>query len=212
MKKESKIPWWKRPFDVVFSLFAIGITLPVMIPIAVAIKLTDRGSVFFIQERPGLNGKKIRILKFRTMYPDNKKILQEYLQKNPKAKKEWELYRKLKSYDPRVTPIGRFLRKYSLDELPQFFNVLKGDMSVVGPRPYIMKEFEEYKIPENVVKKLLSVKPGITGLWQVEGRNDCTFKDRIELDLKYIENVSFSADIKIIIKTVISIFTGKGAY
>ncbi|SNR60664.1 sugar transferase [Desulfurobacterium atlanticum] len=212
MKKEFKIPWWKRPFDVVFSLFAILVTLPIMIPIAAAIKLTDGGSVFFKQKRPGLNGKEFFVYKFRTMYPNNEKILEEYLEKNPEAKKEWELYRKLKSYDPRVTPIGRFLRKYSLDELPQFLNVLKGDMSVVGPRPYIYKEFDDYKIPEDVRKKLLSVKPGVTGLWQVEGRNEATFEDRIKFDLKYVENLSFWKDIKIILKTIWVMLTGKGAY
>ena len=212
MSVENKTPWWKRPFDIVFSLFAILITLPLMLPIAMVIKLTDRGDVFFKQERPGLNGKKFLVYKFRTMYPDSDKIFKEYLKKNPEAKKEWELYRKLKGYDPRVTPIGRFLRKYSLDELPQFFNVLKGDMNVVGPRPYIWEEFEEYRIPEDIRKKLLSVKPGVTGLWQVEGRNEATFEDRIKMDLEYIDSLSFWNDIKIILKTIWVMFTGKGAY
>lgn len=209
---ESRIPWWKRAFDIGFSLFAIIITLPVMILIAIAIKLTDGGKIFFVQERPGLNGRKFKLLKFRTMYENNDKILKKYLNENPKAKEEWKKYRKLKSYDPRVTPIGKFLRKTSLDELPQFFNVLKGDMSVVGPRPYIYKEFDDYKIPENIRKKLLSVKPGVTGLWQVEGRNEATFEDRIDLDLKYIDNISFLGDIKIILKTIYVMLTGKGAY
>jgi undecaprenyl-phosphate galactose phosphotransferase len=207
-----RVPWWKRLFDIAFATFAIAVTLPLMFPIAIAIKITDGGSIFFRQKRPGLNGKEFVVYKFRTMYPNNEKILKEYLKKNPKARKEWELYRKLKSYDPRVTPIGRFLRKYSLDELPQFFNVLKGDMSVVGPRPYIYKEFEEYKVPEDVRKKLLSVKPGITGLWQVKARNEATFKDRIRLDLEYIENMSFWLDLKIILKTIWVMLTGKGAY
>lgn len=204
------IPWWKRPFDIGFSLFAITITLPIMIPIAIVIKLTDSGKIFFIQERPGLGGRKFKLLKFRTMYENNEEILKEYLEKNPKAKEEWEKYRKLKSYDPRVTPIGRFLRKTSLDELPQFFNILKGDMSVVGPRPYIESEFEEYKVPKNVVTKLLSVKPGITGLWQVESRNKATFKERIEQDLKYIDNKSFLLDLKIILKTIKVMITERG--
>ncbi|GAB6077201.1 sugar transferase [Desulfurobacterium crinifex] len=203
---------WKRIFDIVFATFAILITLPLMIPIAIAIKLTDGGNILFKQKRPGLGGKEFTVYKFRTMYLNNEEVLKEYLKKNPKARKEWELYRKLKSYDPRVTPIGRFLRKYSLDELPQFFNVLKGDMSVVGPRPYIWEEFEEYRIPEDIRKKLLSVKPGVTGLWQVEGRNEATFEDRIKMDLKYIDSLSFWNDIKIILKTVWVMFTGKGAY
>jgi exopolysaccharide production protein ExoY len=134
---KNNIPWWKRLFDIGFSLFAITITLPVMIPIAIAIKLIDGGKIFFVQERPGLSGRKFKLLKFRTMYGNNDEILKKYLNENPKAREEWEKFRKLKSNDPRVTSIGKFLRKTSLDELPQFFNVLKGDMSVVGPRPYI---------------------------------------------------------------------------
>ena len=193
-------------------MFAIAVTLPIMIPIAISIKLTDKGSIFFVQERPGLGGRMFRLLKFRTMYPNNEEILAEYLENNPEAKEEWEKYRKLKTYDPRVTPIGRFLRKYSLDELPQFFNVLKGDMSVVGPRPYILKEFDDYRIPREIKKKLLSVKPGITGLWQVEGRNEKTFEERIKLDLKYIDNLSLWNDLKIVLKTVWIMFRGKGAY
>ncbi|WP_022846339.1 MULTISPECIES: sugar transferase [unclassified Desulfurobacterium] len=208
----SKIPWWKRPFDVVFSLFAIILTLPIMLIIAIIIKFTDRGSILFVQERPGLNGKQFKLYKFRTMYPNNDKILQEFLAKNPEAAKEWRLYRKLRKYDPRVTSIGRFLRKTSLDELPQFFNILKGDMSVVGPRPYLLSEFEDYNIPENIRKKLLSVRPGITGLWQVEGRNEMTFQDRVNLDLEYIDNISFTNDIIIILKTIIVMFSGRGAY
>ena len=207
-----KIPWWKRSFDITFSLLALLITFPLLLVIALIIKLTDRGDIFFKQKRPGLRGQNFVLYKFRTMYPNNEKILEDYLKKNPKAREEWKLYRKLKSYDPRVTPIGRFLRKFSLDELPQFFNVLKGDMSVVGPRPYIYEELEEYKIPESVRQKLFSVKPGITGLWQVQARNEATFEDRVRLDLDYIDNLSFWLDLKIIFKTIWVMLTGKGAY
>ena len=210
--RNSCLILWKRIFDLLFSLFTLTLIFPMLLVIAALIKLTDRGSVFFFQTRPGCKGSLFKLLKFRTMYPNNKEILEEYLKKNPEAKKEWELYRKLKSYDPRVTPIGRFLRKYSLDELPQFFNVLKGDMSIVGPRPYILEEFEEYNVPEDVRKKILSVKPGITGLWQVEGRNEKTFEERIRLDLKYVEEMSFWKDIKIILKTIWIMVKGKGAY
>jgi len=209
---KPKVPCWKRPFDVIFSLFIIGITFPIMVLIATAIKLTDGGSILFLQKRQGLNGKEFLLYKFRTMYTNSEKILEEYLKNNPKAMEEWKLYRKLKTYDPRITPIGKILRKYSLDELPQFFNVLKGDMSIVGPRPYIYGEFEDYKVPEDMKKKLLSIKPGITGLWQVSGRNDSTFENRIRLDLEYIENISFWRDIKIILKTIWVMLTGKGAY
>ena len=202
----------KRIFDIVFSSLVLLITFPLLVVIALLIKLTDKGSIFYIQERPGLNGKKFKLIKFRTMYPNNEEILKAYLKENPIAREEWEKYRKLKTYDPRITPIGRFLRKYSLDELPQFFNVLKGDMSVVGPRPYIEKEFEEYKVPKEIQEKLLSVKPGITGLWQVEKRNESTFMERIEMDLEYIKRQSFWFDLKIILKTIWVMLTGKGAY
>jgi len=202
----------KRLFDIVFSIFAILITLPIMVPIALLIKLTDGGSILFKQKRPGLNGKDFYVYKFRTMYPDNQKILEEYLKSNPKAREEWKKYRKLRGYDPRVTPIGRFLRKFSLDELPQFFNVLKGEMSVVGPRPYLWEEFKDYNLPKEVIDKLLSVKPGITGLWQVEARNNASFEERVKMDLEYIDKRSFWLDLKIVIKTIWVMLTGKGAY
>ena len=208
----TKRNYIKRIFDIYFSISALILLTPIFILISFLIKLTDKGPIFFKQIRPGLNGKPFTVYKFRTMYLNNEEILQEYLKKNPEAKEEWEKYRKLKTYDPRVTPIGRILRKFSLDELPQFFNVLKGDMSVVGPRPYIEKEFDEYKVPQEIRQKLLSVKPGITGLWQVEKRNEATFEERINLDLKYIENQSFWLDMKIILKTIWVMLTGKGAY
>ena len=208
----TKRNYIKRIFDIYFSISALILLTPIFILISFLIKLTDKGPIFFKQIRPGLNGKPFTVYKFRTMYLNNGEILQEYLKKNPEAKEEWEKYRKLKTYDPRVTPIGRILRKFSLDELPQFFNVLKGDMSVVGPRPYIEKEFDEYKVPQEIRQKLLSVKPGITGLWQVEKRNEATFEERINLDLKYIENQSFWLDMKIILKTIWVMLTGKGAY
>ena len=203
---------FKRFFDIAFSIFAIIITLPITIPIAIIIKLTDSGKIFFIQKRPGLNGKEFNLYKFKTMYENNDEILKEFLEKNPQAKEEWQKYRKLKIYDPRVTPIGKFLRKTSLDELPQFINVLKDDMSIVGPRPYIMLEFKEYNIPKEIVNKLLSVKPGVTGLWQVSSRNEATFEERIKQDLEYIENKSFLYDLKIVLKTIKVMITGKGAY
>ena len=203
---------FKRMFDIFFSSFAILLSLPLMVIIAFAIKLTDKGPILFKQKRPGLNGRDFYLYKFRTMYVNNEEILQKYLESNPQAREEWRKYRKLKGYDPRVTPIGRILRKFSLDELPQFFNVLKGDMSVVGPRPYLWKEFEDYNVPEKVIKKLLSVKPGITGLWQIEARNEATFEERIRMDLEYIDKQSFLLDLKIVLKTIWVMLTGKGAY
>ncbi len=205
-----KLPWWKRPFDVFFSLFAILITLPIMIPIAIIIKLTDRGSIFYGHERVGFQGRKFKVLKFRSMYPDADRRLKDILESDPKAKEEWERTFKLKN-DPRVTPIGKFLRKTSLDELPQFFNVLKGDMSVVGPRPVVEEELKKYY--KDKAKLYMSVKPGITGHWQVEGRSDVEdYEERVKMDEWYIKNQSFWLDLKIIFKTIKVMLTGKGAY
>jgi exopolysaccharide production protein ExoY len=207
---EVKIPWWKRPFDIVFSIFALAVSIPLMLPIAIVIKLTDGGSILYRHTRVGFKGKKIQVLKFRTMYMDADKRLKEILEKDPKAKEEWEKKFKLKK-DPRVTPIGRFLRKTSLDELPQFFNVLKGDMSIVGPRPVIEEELKKYY--KDKAKYYLAVKPGITGYWQVEGRSDVEdYNKRVNMDVWYIQNQSFWLDIKIILKTIWVMLTGKGAY
>jgi len=210
VKERSSIPRWKRMFDIVFSLFAILITLPIMIPIAIIIKLTDGGSVLFGHNRVGYRGREFKVLKFRSMYPDAEERLKKILEEDPKAREEWEKTFKLKN-DPRVTPIGKFLRKTSLDELPQFFNVLKGDMSVVGPRPVVKEELEKYY--KDKAKYYLSVKPGITGYWQVEGRSDVEdYQERVNMDVWYVENQSFLLDLKIILKTVWVMLTGKGAY
>jgi undecaprenyl-phosphate galactose phosphotransferase len=206
---KNNIPCWKRPFDIGFSLFAIVVTLPVMIPIAVVIKLIDGGSIFFGHTRVGYRGKKFKVLKFRSMYIDADTRLKEILENDPKAREEWEKTFKLKN-DPRVTPIGKFLRKTSLDELPQFFNVLKGDMSVVGPRPVVEEELTKYYKEKAELYK--SVKPGVTGYWQVEGRSDTGYDERIRMDEWYIKNQSFLLDLKIILKTLKVMLTGKGAY
>jgi len=199
----------KRLFDIVFSVFAIIITLPITIPIAIIIKLTDGGSIIYGHERVGKGGRKFKVLKFRSMYIDADKKLKEILKNDPKAKEEWEKTFKLKN-DPRITPIGKFLRKTSLDELPQFINVLKGEMSVVGPRPVVEEELKKYYKDKAELYK--SVKPGVTGYWQVEGRNDTDYEERIKMDEYYIKNRSFLMDLKIILKTIKVMITGKGAY
>ncbi|WP_068550747.1 sugar transferase [Thermosulfidibacter takaii] len=207
---ENKIPFWKRPFDIVFSFFAIIITTPIMILIALAIKLTDGGKIFYQHTRIGHKGKKFKVLKFRSMYIDADKKLKEILENDPKAREEWEKTFKLRN-DPRITPIGKFLRKTSLDELPQFFNVLKGDMSVVGPRPVVEEELNKYY--KDNAKYYLSVKPGITGYWQVEGRSDIeNYDERVKMDVWYVQNQSFLLDLKIILKTIWVMISGKGAY
>jgi len=199
----------KRFFDIAFSIFAIVVTLPITIPIAIIIKLTDGGNIIYSHERVGKNGKKFNVLKFRSMYVDADEKLKEILKTDQKAKEEWEKSFKLKN-DPRITPIGKFLRKTSLDELPQFINVLKGDMSVVGPRPVVEEELVKYY--KEKAKLYKSVKPGITGYWQVEGRSDTDYDERIKMDEYYIKNQSFLLDLKIILKTIKVMITGKGAY
>ena len=199
----------KRIFDIIFSIFALLFLTPVFIIIALLMKIISPGPIFFGHKRIGKNGKFFRVYKFRTMVPDAEKILEEWLNNNPKLKEEYEKDFKLKD-DPRIVPIiGNFMRKSSLDELPQFFNSLIGDMSVVGPRPIVEKELEKY---HRFTPKLLSVKPGVTGLWQVSGRNDIDYEERVAIDMEYIDTQSFIGDMKIIIQTVLVMIFRKGAY
>ena len=209
----------KRVMDVTGSLFALLIFAPFFLIIPFLIKVGSKGPVLFKQERIGQFGKKFTFLKFRSMHSNNDpKIHQDYVkklirdQKNAAFKKEDG--REAPSYkitnDPRVTRIGRFLRKTSLDELPQFFNVLKGEMSLVGPRPPIPYELANYDIWHR--RRVLEVKPGITGLWQVEGRSRTTFDEMVRLDLQYATNWSLWLDIKILLKTVWVVLRLKGAY
>ncbi len=199
----------KRIFDITVSILLLPVVLPIIGIIAILIKLDSEGPVFFIQERLGKNGRKFRCIKFRTMYINNEEILDRYLRENPDKKEEWYRFKKLKSYDPRVTRIGKFLRKTSLDELPQIFNVLKGDMSLVGPRPYLPKEEKDMGYFKNTI---LLTKPGITGLWQVSGRNELEFKIRLILDERYVLNWSFWLDLLIMLKTVKVVLKREGAY
>ncbi|MBD3842517.1 MAG: sugar transferase, partial [Campylobacterales bacterium] len=198
-------------FDFFFSLFALILLSPVMIFIAIAIKIkSPNGPILFTQQRLGLNGKFFRVYKFRTMIPDAEAVLAKWLETHPEIRDEYLTYRKLKN-DPRIIPIiGEFLRKTSLDEIPQFFNVLLGDMSVVGPRPYIANEFHNHS--RQYVEVITSVKPGITGYWQVKTRNKSTFNQRVEMDMEYIKNQTFWLDLKIIFQTVLVMIFKKGAY
>lgn len=209
-QRPVRLLYAKRIVDVILSSALLIILTPLFAVIALAIKLTDRGPVIYRQKRVGQNGRIFDLYKFRTMKTDSERILREYLDKNPEARREWALYRKLRSYDPRITAVGRILRRFSLDETPQFLNVLKGDMSLVGPRPYILEELEEHGVPEDVRSVLLSVKPGITGLWQVTHRNHATFSERIKTDLSYIEGMSLKEDFKILLKTILVVIKGNG--
>ncbi|WP_288255656.1 sugar transferase [uncultured Prochlorococcus sp.] len=200
----------KSFLDVFFSLLVIIIGSPLFFIIAILIKFSSRGPIFYHHQRVGKNFKLFNCIKFRTMHPEADDILENLLEKNEEIKIEFEKTYKLRN-DPRITRIGKFLRKTSLDELPQFINVLKMDMSVIGPRPIVEKEIEKY---DTQINKVLSIKPGITGLWQVSGRNNLSYKKRIYLDSLYVENFNFIMDIRIIIRTfgVLLFPMDRGAY
>jgi len=198
----------KRTFDIVFSFCAILCFLPFGVIIALLIKLSSKGQIFHSCMRVGKGGRLIFCWKFRTMCLDAEKKLQELLA-DPKIKAEWETYYKIKN-DPRIHAIGRLLRKTSLDEFPQFWNVLKGDLSVVGPRPVTEEEVHKYFGAK--AAKILSVRPGLTGIWQTSGRSLLTFEERLELEESYIDQQSLALDIRIICKTIPAIFSAKGAF
>jgi len=197
----------KRVIDIILSSLALGILSPLILFISIKIKRDSEGGVIFSQKRLWKEGKTFDFLKFRTMYLDEEKRLEHFLKENPRARKEWEKFAKIKSGDPRVTRFGRWLRKYSLDELPQLINVLKGEMSLVGPRPYLLRELEkmgEYR------KTILKALPGMTGLWQVSGKNELTFEDRLKLEEYYVRNWSLWLDFIILLRTVRVVRRGEG--
>lgn len=199
----------KRLFDIFFSFFVLTFGFPLFLIIALAIRFSSKGKVFYYHERIGRGGKPFLCYKFRTMYADADSRLKEILESNPAFKMEWEASRKLKK-DPRITPIGNFLRKTSLDELPQFWNVLKGDLSTVGPRPVVEEEMKNY-LGEKA-GKILSIRPGLTGIWQVSGRNDTSYQTRVCLDEKYVDTHSFLLDVLLILKTIPKMIFSRGAY
>lgn len=199
----------KRGFDIVFSFLSILFFSPFLLLIALAVKTTSVGPVLYKCPRIGRNGKIIQCLKFRSMYKNADEKLSELLSTNPELKEEYEVFHKLKN-DPRITRIGKWLRKTSLDELPQFFNVLNGDLSVVGPRPYAVEELP--KILEYGSASIFTVRPGITGIWQTSGRNLLSFEQRIRLEETYINSHSIIFDLKLILKTIPLLILPKGAY
>lgn len=212
VRKNLHKPWnvvLKFLFEYIVALILFVVFIPFALIIAIEIKLESPGPVFFVQQRRGIKGRRIPVIKFRSMYTDNDVRLKQFLQDNPEVRKEWEVYKKIRGYDPRVTRVGRFLRKYSLDEIPQLLNVLKGEMSLVGPRPYIPDELENNA---SVGSILFLVKPGITGLWQTSGRSSLSFEDRLNLDESYIRNWSLWMDIFILFKTIRVAVSGKGAF
>lgn len=199
----------KRIIDIIGSIIGILILIPTTLIIYLARKVLkeDKGPLFYEQLRYGKNGKVFRLYKFRSMCIGADKKLKEYLENNDEAREEFEKTHKLQN-DPRITKIGNFLRKSSLDELPQMINILKGDMSFVGPRPVVEKEVEEYGTNKD---KFLSVRPGLTGYWQVNGRSNTTYEERMKMELYYVDNCSLWLDIKIFFKTFITVFKKEGA-
>ncbi len=196
----------KRIFDIILSSIVAVLTLPLLLLIALLIKVESHGPVFYAQERLGLRGKKFRYLKFRTMVVDAETRLSELLQEDSKASQEYQKHHKLAN-DPRITRVGRFLRKFSLDELPQLWHVLNGEMSLVGPRAYLISEFHDMGDSANLI---LQIRPGVTGWWQVMGRHNTTFQHRLQLDEYYLSNWSLWLDIYIVMKTGWVVFSGQG--
>lgn len=196
----------KRVMDVLLSMIALFLLSPIFLILIVLIKIDSKGSIFYKHKRIGKNGEYIYLYKFRSMYSDSKERLEELLKDN-KIRKEWEKNYKLED-DPRITKIGSILRKTSLDELPQLLNILKGEMSIVGPRPVIDGEIEKYGSNK---EKFLSVTPGLTGWWACNGRSCTTYEERMKLELYYVDHCSILLDIKCILKTVIAVVKKDGA-
>jgi lipopolysaccharide/colanic/teichoic acid biosynthesis glycosyltransferase len=194
----------KRIFDIVLSLLGVLVLSPVFIMLIILIKLDSKGPVFFSHTRLGKYGKNIKVYKFRTMVSNADEVFNNFTEEQ---KREFEINFKLDN-DPRITKIGNFLRKTSLDELPQLLNILSGEMSVVGPRPIVKKEVEKYG---DCATKLFSVTPGLTGYWQAHGRSDTTYEERVNMDMYYIDNRSLFLDFKIILKTFVSVLRKEGA-
>jgi len=198
----------KRSFDILVALAALVLLSPIFVLIMALVKYSDGGSIFYGHRRIGYNGSTFRCLKFRTMAENGDALLQEYLEQNPAAYEEWRSTRKLQ-YDPRVTVVGTVLRKLSLDELPQLVNIIRGEMSLVGPRPVVEDELELY---EAAAVYYLQTRPGLTGLWQVSGRNDVSYETRVAFDTHYVRNWSLASDLVIVARTIPAVCLSRGSY
>lgn len=198
----------KRSFDIVGSILALLLFSPLLLMLALLVKTSSPGPVFYGHTRIGRNGKAFRCYKFRTMVQNGEEILKNHLLQNSAAREEWLATRKLQD-DPRVTRVGAVLRKLSLDELPQLFNILRGDMSFVGPRPVVQDELDLYG---RAAVYYLRSRPGLTGLWQISGRNDVPYRRRVAFDRRYVENWSFAFDLVIIVRTVPAVLASRGSY
>ncbi|MCC5991805.1 MAG: sugar transferase [Rhodobacteraceae bacterium] len=195
----------KRVFDLVFAFVLLPFLIPVIVMLWLAVKL-DGGPGFFGHERLGRDGRRFKCWKLRSMVPNAQTVLKQYLAENPEAAAEWETSFKLRN-DPRITRVGRFLRRTSLDELPQIWNVLKGEMSFVGPRPIVADEVRKYG---DQYSTCFSIRPGITGIWQIRGRNATTYKARVQYDFHYVQNASLRLDLAIILRTAASVLRMTG--
>lgn len=198
----------KRAFDIILSILGLVAALPLFLFVTLAVKLSDPGPIIYRQVRVGLGGRPFVCFKFRTMCVDSEAVLAAHLDANPKARMEWEAQRKLID-DPRVSKLGRLLRRSSLDELPQLMNVLRGDMSLIGPRPIVTSEMSRYgdRLP-----LYLAARPGLSGAWQVSGRSDCSYDKRVALDADYVSNWRFSTDLWILLRTVYAVLERRGSY
>ena len=212
-KKENKIlghlsQATKRFIDIIAGIVGLIILIPLTIGVYIANRICgDNGPVFYVQKRIGKNGKIFKMIKYRSMVVGAEEKLEKYLAENEEARKEYSTYKKLK-HDPRITKVGAFLRKTSLDELPQLLNVLVGDMTLVGPRPYLPGEKEDMGEYYNIITKC---KPGITGLWQTSGRSQTTFDDRLDIDIEYYKSTNLFNDIKLLVKTGLKVLKKEGA-
>lgn len=198
----------KRVFDVIIASLVLLLALPLFIIVAVMVKVTDPGPVIYKHVRVGLWGRRFTCFKFRTMVVDSENVLKALLDDDPDARAEWKRSQKLIK-DPRITPFGQFLRESSLDELPQLINVLRGEMSLIGPRPIVPSEMSHYG--DRLALYLLA-RPGLTGAWQVSGRSDCGYDTRVELDANYVSNWRFSTDLSILVRTVHAVIKRRGSY
>jgi len=203
-------PWWKvgRAVELTITTVAVVFLAPLMALTALGILLTDAGPVFYRQKRVGRGGRPFYCLKFRTMSVDAEERLKELLANDACARREWERSQKLR-FDPRITRIGAFLRASSLDELPQLFNILRGDMGLVGPRPIVAAEIERYGIH---FRHYCAVRPGLTGLWQVSGRSDVDYRERVVMDVAYVRAKCVTLDLKILFATLPAVVMRRGSY
>ncbi|MCI9177749.1 MAG: sugar transferase [Clostridia bacterium] len=207
-KKKLIEAFVKRSIDILGSICGIIILAPLTFIIGIAnLTQKDKGPIFYTQERIGKDGKLFKLYKFRSMIVGADEKLEKYLAQNEEARKEYTTYKKLRN-DPRITKVGEFIRKTSLDEFPQFINVLKGEMSLVGPRPYLPREEKDMGL---YYEYIIKDKPGLTGLWQISGRSEITFQDRLNIDLEYYRNNNFDLYIKVLVKTFLKIIKREGA-